>query len=116
LKILYVEDTEDYTRAVQRLANYLGHQVILAVNGAEAYALAQEHPDLILLDINLPDIDGLSLAQQLRAANITVPIVAITGDLMNYNREQALQAGCNEFLEKPFSLETLEKLLLQYAA
>jgi CheY-like chemotaxis protein len=116
LKILYVEDTEDYTKAVQRLAKHLGHEVILAANGADGYAHAQEHPDLILLDINLPDINGLLLARQLRAANITAPIIAITADLMNYDKDKALQAGCNEFLEKPFSFETLEKLLVHYAA
>jgi CheY-like chemotaxis protein len=115
LKILYVEDTEEYTKAVRRLAKHLGHQVILAVTGTEGYALAQEHPDLILLDINLPDINGLTLARQLREAHITVPIIAITADLMNYDRKQALEAGCSEFIEKPFSFETLERLFDRYA-
>ncbi len=116
MRILYVEDTEDYTKAVQRLAKHLGHQVILATNGTEGFARAQERPDLILLDINLPDIDGLSLTRRLRAANVTVPIIAVTADLMNYDRNQALQAGCSDFIEKPFSFETLEKIFSKYAA
>src|SRR5258707_12210341 len=98
------------------MAIYLGHRLVVATNGEEAYILAQEHPDLILIDINLPDIDGLSLTRRLRAENITAPIVALTGDLMNYNKEQALQAGCDDFLEKPFTLETLEDLFSRYSA
>ena len=98
------------------MAAYWGHRLIIATNGADGYALAHESPDLILVDINLPDIDGLTLTRKLRAENVTVPIVAMTGDLLNYDRQQALQAGCNDFIEKPFTLETLEGLFNRYSA
>jgi CheY-like chemotaxis protein len=115
LKILYVEDTEANTKAAQRMASYLGHHLIVATSGADGYALAHDYPDLILMDINLPDTDGLTLTRKLRAENITVPIVALTGDLMNYDREQALQAGCNDFIAKPFTLEMLRGIFSRYS-
>jgi DNA-binding response OmpR family regulator len=115
LKILYVEDSEVYTRSAQRLAVYRGHHLIIATNGAEGYILAHDSPDLILVDINLPDMNGLTLTRRLREAHVVVPIVAVTGDLMNYNRELSLQAGCNDFIEKPFTLATLEGLFQRYS-
>jgi CheY-like chemotaxis protein len=116
LKILYVEDSEVYTRSAQRLAAYRGHQLIIATNGTEGYVLAHDSPDLILVDINLPDMNGLTLTRRLREAHVVAPIVAVTGDLMNYSKEQALQAGCNDFIEKPFTLATLESLFHRYGA
>ncbi len=115
MKILYVEDSETHTRTAHRMAAYWGHHLIVATNGADGYALAHDSPDLILVDINLPDMDGLTLTRKLRAENVTVPIVAMTGDLMNYDREQALQAGCSDFIAKPFTLETLEGLFKRYS-
>ncbi len=114
MKILYVEDSEAHTRTAQRMAAYWGHDLIVATNGADGYTLAHDSPDLILVDINLPDINGLTLTRKLRAENITVPIVAMTGDLLNYDKEQALQAGCNDFIAKPFTLETLQGLFNRY--
>jgi CheY-like chemotaxis protein len=116
VKILIVEDSDSYIKTARRLATHLGHQLVVATNGAEGYALAHDHPNLILMDINLPDTDGLSLTQKLRAEHLTVPIVAVTGDLLTYSRELALQAGCDDFIEKPFTLDTLEQLFCRYSA
>ncbi len=114
MKILYVEDTVVYTRTARRLAASLGHELIVAGTGAEGYTLAHQKPDLILMDIHLPDTDGLTLTRKLRADQLTMPIVAITADTLSCSREEALEAGCTDFIEKPVSLERLRGLFEHY--
>ncbi len=116
MKILYVEDEEIYTKPMQRLTQFMGHQLVVAANGSEGFALAHEQPDLIFVDLNLPDIDGLTLVQKLRAVHILIPIIAVTSDEINYDRAKALAAGCDEYFEKPVSLETVRNLLLRYSS
>ncbi len=98
MKILYVEDVEIYAKALTRIAQHWGHEIVIATNGREGYEMAHKQPDLIFMDINLPDTNGLILAQKLRSENIKVPIIALTADLMNYDTKQALQAGCDDFM------------------
>jgi CheY-like chemotaxis protein len=114
MKILYIEDTEEFIQSVGRMAKILGHTLIAAMTGEQGYALLGEQPNLILVDMNLPDTDGLTLTRRIRAANITVPIVAITGDLVKYSRKVALEAGCNDFVEKPFTLDAIKNVILSY--
>jgi DNA-binding response OmpR family regulator len=100
---------------MQRIAAYMGHELLVAATGAEGRKLMQtEHPDLVLLDINLPDVNGLDLARQWRAEHYTTPIVAITSDLIRYTEAQVLQAGCTAFIAKPFATETMKDLFTRF--
>ena len=114
MKILYVEDSPDEVSNFERIVTHFGHEVLIAVTGEQGYALIQSQPDLLVLDIHLPDMNGLDLARRLRAEHYTLPIVALTGDVFNYDEAQALQAGCNEFMAKPYTVEALTALLEQF--
>jgi predicted ATPase len=99
---------------LQHLTELDETQLLDVMNELVAVQLVIEESADILMDINLPDTDGLTLTQKLRAEHLTVPIVAVTGDVITYSRELALQAGCNDFIEKPFTVNTLEKLFCRY--
>jgi two-component system, cell cycle response regulator DivK len=114
VKILYIEDGEIYRRTVRRLIVRLGYEIITAENGTQGYPLAKQAIDLILMDVNLPDCDGLELVRRLRAENVLTPIVAVTGDVINVDRDDALQAGCNDFLAKPFESDELLQIVQAY--
>jgi CheY-like chemotaxis protein len=87
-----------------------GYEVVIAVDGAQGVTLAQtEAPDLILMDMNLPVLDGSEATRQLRAAPATrsIPIIALTAHAMSGDREKALEAGCDDYDTKPIELERL---------
>jgi len=115
MKILYVEDSPDQVAHLERIAHHLGHELVVATTGEQGYSLAQEQPDLVLLDINLPDTNGLDLARRLRAEHPIMPIVAITADVYLYDEVQALQAGCTAFISKPYSVETIKALFARFS-
>lgn len=103
-KILYVEDNPQNMRLVRKILVASGYAVIEAVDGLSGMAAAQqEKPDLILMDVNLPDISGLEAAQRLKAAPETapIPIIALTANAMHGDRETALASGCDGYLAKP---------------
>lgn len=116
MNILSIEDDAIPQRMVNRAARHTGHQVLFATTCAEGYRLALQPLDLILLDLNLPDGNGLDLAKRLRAEQVETPIVAITGDVFGCNRDIALAAGCTDFRAKPLLVEDLELIFNQYAA
>jgi CheY-like chemotaxis protein len=94
-----------------------GYQVSLARNGIEAVQLAkQQKPDLILMDIQMPEMDGLEATRRIRTeADLdTIPIVAITALAMPGDREQCLAAGATDYLTKPVSLKKLASIISQY--
>lgn len=108
-RILYIEDNPQNLYLISFLLQTAGHTVIQATNGLDGIALAQEHkPDLILLDIQLPHMNGYEIAQRLRAHSelLSVPIVAVTSYAMVGDKEQALAAGCNGYIEKPINPDT----------
>ncbi len=108
-RILVVEDNEDNMRLVSFILKKYGHEVIEARDGAEGVALAvQEKPDLILMDIQLPDIDGLEVTRRIRAseADDVILIIALTSYAMVGDRERALRAGCTGYIEKPINPDT----------
>jgi len=108
-RILVVEDNEDNMRLISYIFKKHGHEVIEAREGAEGVALAvQEKPDLVLMDIQLPDIDGLEATKRIRAseADSDIPIIAISSYAMPGDREKALAAGCNGYITKPINVET----------
>jgi len=108
--ILYIEDNPDNSLLVQRALTARGYEVLWAANGASGIEQAEAHPpDLILLDINLPDIDGYEVARRLRAHDglRAVPIMAITANALKGDAEKALAAGCDAYIAKPLQLHEL---------
>jgi len=116
-KILVIEDNEQNMYLTTFILEKHNYQVLQARNGVDGIALAsQEKPDLILLDIQLPVMDGYTVARELRK-NIElqkVPIVAVTSYAMPGDREHALEAGCTGYIEKPINPETFISQINQY--
>ena len=112
--ILVVEDFEDNRFMMRRLLEMSGYQVVEAVNGQEAIEVARrEQPDLILMDLSLPLLDGLAATRHIREQQPlrAVPIVAVSAhDTADFHAE-ALAAGCDEYITKPIDFEQLESLL-----
>ncbi len=115
--VLVVEDYDDHRLTLKTLLEQRGYSVLEAVNGEEAVAVAQrERPDLILMDINLPLLDGFVATQYIRQQEELrdTPIIALTADGSIQARKVALAAGCNDYLEKPVNIEQVEKLLKHF--
>ncbi len=117
-KILVVEDNETNLYLIRFILEKNGYEVIEAVEGAVGVELAvKEKPDLIIMDIQLPDINGLEATKRIRAseADSEIPIIALTSFAMAGDREKALAAGCTGYIEKPINPETfiaeIEKFL-----
>jgi len=111
-KILYVEDNHDNLLIVKRALEARGYQLIWAQNGKFALTTARkEYPDLILLDINLPDIDGYEVARRIRRSRRRklryVPIIALTANALRGDAEKALAAGCDMYMAKPINIREL---------
>ena len=109
-RILYVEDNEDNVYMLRRRLERKGVEVIIANDGAQGIAAAQrEQPDLILMDLSLPVIDGWEAARRLKSAPDTgaIPIIALSAHAMTGDRERALAAGCDDYDTKPVDLAGL---------
>jgi two-component system cell cycle response regulator DivK len=109
-KILVVEDNEMNRDMLSRRLMRKGYEVIIAVDGEEGVAKAQsEAPDLILMDMSLPVLDGWEATRRLKADPETqaIPIVALTAHAMAGDREQALAAGCDDYDSKPIEFQRL---------
>ena len=99
-KILLVEDNEMNRDMLSRRLTRNGFEVVVAIDGAQAFAMAAaESPDLILMDMSLPVMDGLEATRQVKAAAATrsIPVIALTANALVEDRERALAAGCNDF-------------------
>jgi two-component system, cell cycle response regulator DivK len=108
-KILLIEDNEQNRYLVTFLLEACDYEIIPAVDGAEGIALAgRVLPELILLDIQLPTMDGYAVARALRSNPQLedIPIVAVTSYAMPGDREKSMEAGCNGYIEKPINPET----------
>jgi two-component system, cell cycle response regulator DivK len=114
MKILYVEDNDDNAYMLKNRLSRAGFTVIVATNGAQGIAMASsEQPDLILMDITLPDIDGEEATRRIKAVPATkrIPVIALTANAMAGDKEKALAAGCDEFDTKPVDMpRLLEKI------
>jgi len=109
-KILYVEDEEMNYDMLSRRLKRKGYQVVTAVDGEEGIAMARsETPDLILMDMSLPVLDGWEATRRLKSAPETrsIPIIALTAHAMAGDREKALEAGCDDYDTKPIELPRL---------
>ena len=107
-KILVVEDAEDNRDMLSRRLQRKGHRVVQAADGQEAVEMAaRERPDLILMDVSLPVMDGLEATRRIRAQAQTIPIIAVTAHAMSDDRDKALRAGCDDYHPKPVELPRL---------
>jgi CheY-like chemotaxis protein len=110
MRILYVEDNDDNVYMLKNRLTRAGFTVIVATDGGQGVAMAtSEQPDLILMDLTLPDIDGKEATQRLKADPATkrIPVIALTANAMSGDREKALAAGCDDFDTKPVELPRL---------
>ncbi len=115
--VMVVEDYDDTRLLLRHALESKGYRVVEAINGQEAVDLAErERPDLILMDLDLPILDGIAATQHIRrqAAMDEVPIVAVTAYPLSYTRVKAFAKGCNEYMSKPIDLDELEQLLTRY--
>jgi CheY-like chemotaxis protein len=109
-RILLVEDNEDNRDMLSRRLSRNGFEVVCAADGAEAADLAASaRPDLILMDMHLPLLDGWEVTRRVKAAEDTaaIPVIALTADAMSGDREKALDAGCDDYDTKPVDLARL---------
>ncbi len=112
--IMVVEDNEDNRDLVVKVLSHRGYEVVGASDGHEALSLlAEVAPDLILMDINLPDMDGYEVTRRIRrdATFGRVPIVALTAHAMHGDREKSLAAGCNAYVSKPINVHTFPDII-----
>ena len=113
-KILLVEDNEMNRDMLSRRLIRRGYEVVLAVDGESGLALAESAaPNLILMDMSLPILDGWETTRRLKASAVTqhIPIIALTAHAMSSDRDKALEAGCNDYDTKPIELpRLLEKI------
>jgi two-component system, cell cycle response regulator DivK len=113
-KILLVEDNEMNRDMLSRRLLRKGYEVVMAVDGEQAVAMAQsEKPDLILMDMSLPVVDGWEATRRVKAAEASsrIPIIALTAHAMSGDRERALGAGCDDYDTKPIEMpRLLEKI------
>ena len=108
--ILYIEDDPGNMLLVQRVLQAEGYRVIEAIDGVSGLETAREIlPDLILLDINLPEVDGYEMVSHLRSTPglAEVPIIALTANVMKGDRERTLEAGCDGYIQKPIDVDAL---------
>jgi CheY-like chemotaxis protein len=109
-KILYVEDNEDNIYMLVRRLERQGFEVVVARDGAQGVALARsEQPDLIVMDLNMPVLDGWQATRQLKGTPETaaIPVIALSAHAMSGDRERALAAGCNDYDTKPVRIDSL---------
>jgi two-component system cell cycle response regulator DivK len=117
--ILYIEDNPENRRLVQRILLAEGFSMLEASNATEALqVIVSNHPDLILMDINMPDMDGYTLTSRLKQLPFLagVPIIALTANVMRGDRERSLDAGCDGYIQKPIDVDNLPVQINQFLA
>jgi two-component system cell cycle response regulator DivK len=110
MRILYVEDNDDNVYVLKNRLARAGHTVFVATDGAEGVTLATaEQPDIILMDLSLPVVDGWEATRRIKAAPETrhIPVIALSAHAMTGDREKALAAGCDDFDTKPIEMQRL---------
>ena len=118
MKILYVEDNDDNVFMLKNRLTRAGHTVVIATDGAQGVAMAlSERPDMILMDLSLPVLDGWQATRQIKASlDIKhIPVIALTANAMAGDREKALAAGCDDYDTKPVELPRLLGKIKQLA-
>jgi two-component system cell cycle response regulator DivK len=108
--ILYVEDNPDNRNLIRRVLMAEGYSMVDAINGRQAIEKLEDGGiDLILMDINMPDMDGYTLTAQIKSMEkfSKIPIVAVTANVMRGDREKSLEAGCDGYIQKPIDIDIL---------
>ena len=108
--ILYIEDNPDNRLLVYRVLRAEGFEVHAVEDGPKGMAFVEEQtPDLILMDINLPEIDGYTMTARMKQRNdlVNVPIVALTANVMKGDREKTIAAGCDGYIQKPINVDRI---------
>ncbi|HET7433203.1 MAG TPA: response regulator [Thermoanaerobaculia bacterium] len=119
-KILVVEDNDMNMQLVEYLLEEGGYDIVKATSGEEALAITREHdgpaPDLILMDIHLPGMDGLSVVRAMKSNVRTarIPILALTAHAMRGDKDRFLEAGCDGYISKPIDVKTFISAIEQY--
>jgi CheY-like chemotaxis protein len=117
-RVLVVEDNDMNMQLVEYLLEEGGYQIVKAASGEDALAIARggEPVDLILMDIHLPGIDGLSVVHEMKADERTksIPILALTAHAMRGDRDRFLEAGCDGYISKPIDVKTFLTSVRQY--
>ena len=109
-RVLIIEDNEDNLTLMRLLLERANYEVLATNDGRQGLEIARtEHPDIILLDLAMPDMDGWAVATRLKADILTkdIPVVAVTAHALPKDRERALASGCDSFIVKPFSIVKL---------
>ena len=109
-KVLYVEDNEDNVYVLKTRLTRKGYTVLIASDGAEGVSMAAaEQPEVILMDLSLPVLDGWEATRRIKTAETTrhIPVIALTSHAMTGDKEKALAAGCDDFDTKPVELDRL---------
>jgi two-component system cell cycle response regulator DivK len=116
-RILVVEDTEDNLQIMRDLLSNAGYDMVEAQDGAEGVAMAQSHrPDLILMDIQLPVLDGYEATRRIKAdpATKSIPIIVVTSYALSGDEGKAREAGCDAYVTKPYSPRQLLAKIREY--
>jgi two-component system cell cycle response regulator DivK len=109
-RVLYIEDNFDNMTLVKRVLEIEGYEVIEAMTGQEGVAKAiATLPDIVITDINLPDIDGYEVTNNIKTSAQTahIPVIAMTANVMKKDRENVFEAGCDGFISKPIDIDEL---------
>lgn len=115
--ILYVEDNPDNRSLIRRVLESENYSVTEAINASQALdKLESKSIDLILMDINMPDMDGYTLTAKIKAIRkySKIPIIAVTANVMRGDREKSLEAGCDGYIQKPIDIDTLTQQIERY--
>jgi two-component system, cell cycle response regulator DivK len=117
-RILVVEDQEDNRRIMRDLLSSVGYEIVEAVTGEDGVRMAEAHvPDLILMDIQLPGIDGYEATRRIKANMVLqqIPVIAVTSYALSGDDVKAFEAGCDAYVSKPFSPRALLAKIRQFA-
>ena len=115
--ILYVEDNIDNRTLVRRILMAEGYNLLEAVNATQGLEILKDtRPDLILMDINMPDMDGYSLTAKIKGTPglESIPIIALTANVMRGDREKSLEAGCDGYIQKPIDIDLLSEQIERF--
>jgi CheY-like chemotaxis protein len=115
--VLYIDDNEEMIELVKIVLANSGYRILSQTDGQAALIFcANENPDLVLMDLNMPDMDGFETTQQLRKQGFTNPIVVFTALETDEDREKAIAAGCNDYVVKDMEMRGLEKIIDSFIA
>lgn len=119
MKVLIVEDNSINRELLDLMVVRLNHETVLAKNGKEAILVAKkEHPDLVLMDLRMPELDGFDATVALKKDSQTkdIPVIAVSANSSDEDIKKAIQSGCIKYIPKPVNMKELENVLSKYSA